>query len=189
MLERVRGTTITVITASALAAIGVASVATGAIPSGNGTIYACYGTGDGSVRLVEEGQSCPRNFNPITWSQQGPQGLKGDKGDKGDQGPQGPPGKDGQNAGAADLVIYSVRNDSASPIPPHTGILASVSCREGDRVLSGGFYAGLNPETNVIASWPSSLDDNARSWFVTAHNPTSNPASVEPWALCLDRTP
>jgi hypothetical protein len=86
------GATIAVITASAVAAVGVASVATGTIPSGNGVINACYATGDGQLRVVdrEAGETCPKNFTPLEWNQKG---IKGDPGTTGPQGPQGPQGR------------------------------------------------------------------------------------------------
>jgi hypothetical protein len=92
-----RGAILAATVAAVLAAVGVVSVATGAIPSGDGTIHACYGNGDGSLRVrdVEAGKPCPKNFSPIEWSQQGPAGAPGQPGPQGQQGPQGPQGAQG----------------------------------------------------------------------------------------------
>lgn len=85
-----RGATIAVTTATALAAVGVVSVATGAIPGSDGTIDACY-DGSGNLRVIDKaaGQVCNSKSKPLSWNQQGdtgdtgPQGPKGDKGDPG----------------------------------------------------------------------------------------------------------
>jgi hypothetical protein len=81
-----------------LVTIGLgAGQSSAAIPDGNGMYYACYNTGDGSVRFVQSMASpCPRNFlGPVKWNQvgaQGPVGASGPKGDPGPQGLQGVPG-------------------------------------------------------------------------------------------------
>jgi hypothetical protein len=97
MLGRIRlrrGAVFALTAAIGLAAIGGISVATGAIPSGDGTVHACYGNGDGSLRVrdVEAGKPCPRNFSPIEWSQQGPAGTPGQDGADGQDGAPGPRG-------------------------------------------------------------------------------------------------
>ena len=66
-----------------LVTIGLgASHVSAAIPDADGIYYACYNTGDGSVRFVQSMASlCPRNFlGPVKWNQSGAQGPKGDTG-------------------------------------------------------------------------------------------------------------
>jgi hypothetical protein len=94
-----RGAILAATVAAVLAAVSVASVATGAIPSGDGTIHAYFGNGDGSLRVrdVEAGKRCPKNFSPIEWSQQGPAGAPGQDGQDGDDGQDGQDGMNGQD--------------------------------------------------------------------------------------------
>ncbi len=93
-----RQSAIVALTATALAAVGAASVATGAIPGSGGTISACYGS-DGSVRVIDveksPPQTCNKGWTPITWSRTGPQGAQGPQGPQGDPGPRGPQGAPG----------------------------------------------------------------------------------------------
>ena len=63
--------------------LGIA-YATGAIPSGDGTINACYN--GQHVRLVEDAGDCKKNETAIFWNQQGPQGLPGADGADGQPG-------------------------------------------------------------------------------------------------------
>src|SRR3954447_12557118 len=86
-------------------------VATGAIPSSNGTLQTCVGKFGGSLRVIDKdaGQSCVSTFEtPVAINQQGPKGEPGEagapgkdggtgpKGDKGDKGDAGPAGHVGQ---------------------------------------------------------------------------------------------
>jgi hypothetical protein len=94
-------------------AIVAAAVATAAIPSGNGTISACYKStgGDLRVRDAEQGQSCKNGETELSWSQQGPagpQGLKGDTGPAGQDGADGEPGPPGE---AASSQLYFATAD------------------------------------------------------------------------------
>jgi hypothetical protein len=58
----------------ALAAIGGVSVATSAIPSGDGSIHACYGS-NGEVRVIdkEAGKTCKKGWTALSWNRQGVQ--------------------------------------------------------------------------------------------------------------------
>lgn len=139
------------------------------------------------MRVVEEGNPCPRNFNPISWNRQGVQSLKGDTGAQGPQGPQGVPGQDGQDGqdATAALTIYNVRG-MVGPIPPGGTVLVSALCHDGDRVLGGGFSATLNDRANPFLNEPHS---DGGGWIVGARNVEQNPAQIVPTAVCLDRTP
>jgi hypothetical protein len=100
------GATIAVTTASALAAVGVVSVASGAIPgAGSDVIYACKHDSSGKIRVIDPSRSgragdCTHSETEISWNQTGPAGAVGAKGDKGDPGPVGPKGEKG-DPGAA----------------------------------------------------------------------------------------
>jgi hypothetical protein len=67
-------------------AVVAAAAAYAAIPSGAGTIAACYGKGSGGVRVVdaEAGEQCLPSEEALSWNQQGVQGPPG---------MQGPPGE------------------------------------------------------------------------------------------------
>jgi hypothetical protein len=53
-------------------------VAWATIPSGDGTISACYGKQAGLVRIIDSGSAkCHKWESPISWSQTGPTGPKG----------------------------------------------------------------------------------------------------------------
>lgn len=71
----------------------VGGVAVAAIPAGDGTITACYGSKSGELRVVSAGKKCSKKEKRLTWDQQG---VRGDQGVKGDQGTQGPPGAQGE---------------------------------------------------------------------------------------------
>jgi hypothetical protein len=73
------------VVAGLVAGVIVAAGVAAAIPGvgGNETIYACYSTKNGAVRLVDEGVQCGRSELPTSWNQTGPQG---------DEGPPGEPG-------------------------------------------------------------------------------------------------
>jgi hypothetical protein len=80
-----------------LALLAGGAVASGAIPAGDGSIYACYNNGDGTVRVKDDpAAACPKGFSPLNWSQRGPAGTTGERGERGPQGEPGP-GSDGVN--------------------------------------------------------------------------------------------
>jgi len=89
----------------ALGALG-ATVAFAQIPDSDGVIHACYHTGNGGIRVVNDATECTSGEASLDWYQagapgaQGPQGPDGPAGADGAQGPQGPqglPGADGAN--------------------------------------------------------------------------------------------
>lgn len=96
MLGRIRlrrGAAFALTAAIGLAAIGGISVATGAIPSGDGTIHACYGKSGGAVRVIDAFvTNCKSGETALTWNQRGPQGAPGQNGQDGQDGAPGPRG-------------------------------------------------------------------------------------------------
>jgi hypothetical protein len=89
----------------ALGALG-ATVAFAQIPDSDGVIHACYHTGNGGIRVVNDATECTSGESPLDWYQagaagaQGPPGPAGPAGADGPQGPQGVqglPGNDGAN--------------------------------------------------------------------------------------------
>jgi hypothetical protein len=96
--------------------VGVASVATGAIPSGSeGVLNACYSS-DGSVRVIdkEAGKTCNKGWTPLSWNQQGVKGEAGPQGAQGEQGPQGEPGETGPRGPSN---VYARFKDEVADLP------------------------------------------------------------------------
>jgi hypothetical protein len=113
------GQRIAVFTVVLITAALAATVAFGQIPDSDGVIHACYHTGNGGIRVVNDDTECSSGESPLDWYQvgatggqgpqgpagpagadgpqgpQGQQGLPGADGADGAQGPQGPPGADG----------------------------------------------------------------------------------------------
>ena len=60
---------------AAMGAVGVTAIATGAIPTGGGTINGCYEKA-GSLRVIDTdaGQACTKNEKPLAWNVAGPTG-------------------------------------------------------------------------------------------------------------------
>lgn len=81
--------------------------ATAAIPGANGEITGCYmsaGGAQGSLRVIDEGETCGRNETQIKWNQKGVPGDRGPEGPTGPQGPEGPQGPAGANGSEALLI-------------------------------------------------------------------------------------
>lgn len=85
-----------VIMAVALAGFAAGIAVRGALAQpGVNTIYACMGDRSGSVRIVQQGETCLRGESLISWNVQGPAGPQGAQGQQGQSGPQGLPGPQG----------------------------------------------------------------------------------------------
>jgi hypothetical protein len=67
--------------------LGGGGVAAAAIPSGDGSISACYKTSGGAVRVIDAGTACAANETPLKWNQTGPKGATGPAGPQGPAGP------------------------------------------------------------------------------------------------------
>jgi Collagen triple helix repeat (20 copies) len=128
-------------------------VATGAIPSSDGKISACYTKVGGVVRVIDveksPPQKCTTHENAISWNQTGPPGPagppgppgpKGDqgdpgpagpKGDKGDQGEQGPPGP----ASPPEVKVTTGALVPISPLGTLTPLAAPLSLGAGGWVV------------------------------------------------------
>ena len=146
-----------------------------AIPDGSGTIHACYGTADKSLRVLDSG-TCGNGEAPVAWSQagvqgaqglqgpQGPQGPQGERGSAGAQGPQGPKGDTGA-AGPA---------GSAGPQGPE-----GPQGPQGDYGPQGPQGTQGEPGTNGVSGFQRVLED---SGLVTL----SNGATLTMSAACPD---
>lgn len=100
-------------TAVALAAVIALSagigVATGAIPSADGKIRACFAKDNGRLRVIDKaaGQKCKASEKALAWNQRGPSGRQGLPGQAGPAGPAGPAGKDGAPGRSALEPLHS----------------------------------------------------------------------------------
>jgi Collagen triple helix repeat (20 copies) len=133
-----------------------ATVAFAQIPDSNGVIHACYHTGNGGIRVVDDPSECTSGEAELEWYQtgaagaqgpagsqgpmgpagldgaQGPQGspgVDGADGAQGPQGPAGPPGVDGAGAGLASSTTRPVR------VRRHATVLERLQLAAGSYVL------------------------------------------------------
>lgn len=112
-------------------------VALAAIPSGNGTIYACYKNNNGQLRVIdsEAGDTCLPSETAIFWNQEGPQGNPGTVGPTGPQGP----------SGLSDIeMVYTT-----SPLASDPFVAILLPCPSGKQIISGGFDI-MSPGGGVI---------------------------------------
>lgn len=72
-----------------------ATVAFAQIPDSNGVIHACYHTGNGGIRVVDDPSECTSGEAPLEWYQTGAAGAQGPAGPQGPMGPAGVDGVDG----------------------------------------------------------------------------------------------
>jgi hypothetical protein len=72
-----------------------ATVAFAQIPDSNGVIHACYHTGNGGIRVVDDPSECTSGEAPLEWYQTGAAGAQGPAGPQGPMGPAGVDGADG----------------------------------------------------------------------------------------------
>jgi hypothetical protein len=82
-------------TGGCMAALGGVAFATGAIPTRDGVVTACFGKETGMLRAVEDEADCRRSESVMTWNQKGDPGPQGERGPAGDPGPAGEPGPEG----------------------------------------------------------------------------------------------
>ena len=115
---------------TAIGAVGVTAIATGAIPTGDGTIRSCYDA-NGSLRVIDSdiGQACRTTEKPLTFNQRGP---KGDTGATGATGPAGP-------AGTVSPVRATACAGTCTADYYSETLTAYAGCPYGKRVLGGGF--------------------------------------------------
>jgi hypothetical protein len=94
---RPRRLRIAVFTAVIVTAALGATVAFGQIPDSNGVIHACYHTGNGGIRVVDDETECTSGEAPLDWYRAGATGSQGPEGPQGPAGPAGPPGLAGSD--------------------------------------------------------------------------------------------
>jgi hypothetical protein len=158
-MKRSPARVLVVIGAAIVLMIGGA-VAYAQIPSADGTIRACYDN-SGSLRVLDEGASCPKNWKgPISWNQKGQPGADGADGTNGVSGYE-------KVVGPFDKVVPATS-------PPETGV-AAAHCPDGKVATGGGgsmFF--LNPSGTVAAAgditgsapFDDNGDGNDDSWSI-----------------------
>src|SRR5690242_3610856 len=84
-----------------------AGIVHGTIPDSSGVIHGCYQKQNGTLRIVDDPNSCKDPEAAIAWSFTGPQGIQGPSGPQGIQGPQGLQGPQGVQgpAGPSDAYV------------------------------------------------------------------------------------
>ena len=149
-------------------------VATGAIPTSNGTISACTAkvAGVRTLRLVDQqaGESCKGAEKLISWNQ------KGDPGAPGARGPAGPAGPKGSSGSGAAKFTSRLSNDDAGP---GTSQIDS-HCNPGEHVTGGGYIVD-SPAVHVTVSAASNELDK---WSVEVVNDSGSTQIVLVQAIC-----
>jgi hypothetical protein len=161
------------------AAIGVAS---GAIPSSDGTINGCFAKSDGELRVIDKAkqQKCKASEQALNWNQKGLKGDPGPQGPKGDPGapgPQGPKGDKGE-PGVGTLTLR-LANES---VPPGQEGQIDATCQPGERANGGGF-AVIDGNANVQVR-RSAPDNELARWVVEVVNLSAQEQLVFAHAVC-----
>lgn len=152
-----------VVTAAALLFAG--GVAFASIPNADGTISACYKNTDGSLKVVDTGQSCPNGYTALAL--------------------QGPVNQTGILYG-----VYTAQQTATVPAGKEAGYSQQADCTTGDKALGGGYYANIpnNPDVpiRVFASYPYL----ANGWLVRfAQDSDTQGFSITVYAICAKVKP
>lgn len=115
--------------------------------SADTTLYACVGTGDGKMRMVDAGTTCDKKETLVSWNVTGPQGVPGPQGSAGPQGSPGPQGPKGDKGDAG----------SGTPAATVVGFLSSpdlhgdstVVGHEGDVEITA-FEVGVTNSSTIL---------------------------------------
>jgi hypothetical protein len=154
--------------AAVLALTAGIGVATGTIPTSNGTINACQAKINGFryVRLLDNGESCHGAEKALSWNQKGP---------KGDTGPRGPAGSGGSGLGK-----LTPRSGGAI-IPVGVGRVVA-NCNPGEQALSPGYNILGKTESVVVMSLLR--DDTGVGYSADVQNRSDSPKGVTLTVLC-----
>ena len=168
----------------ALLVVVLVGGATWALANDDNTIYACISPG-GTIRIVDDADSCRSQETPLEWNIEGPEGPQGEQGLQGDPGPQGEQGPQGDQGPPGVLDFYTV---SSAVIAVGSGEerTAYVRCVVGDEVTGGGFEIGGDGCMVVRRSSPGDYDNE---WMVIVYNSCVASQGLRVWARCADVTP
>jgi hypothetical protein len=145
--------------AAVLALTAGIGVATGTIPTSNGTINACQAKVNGFryVRLLDNGESCHGAEKALSWNQKGP---KGDPG-----------GASNMNVRPTEATIAA--NDDGSVI---------AACHPGEKAAGAGYSFPDSNSLEIRTLFPSNAGDK---WLLRVVNHSSIPAPVVLAVTCL----
>jgi hypothetical protein len=160
--------------AAALALVGGAAVATGAIPnSGTGEVHLCFqkgaaesDRGGAEVRVIDDetNDRCKKGDRKLSINQEGPEGPQGPTGPQGPQGEQGPQGQVGPTG------PQGAQGEQGPPGPPGN---------------AQGFVATLGPTELFDDAGPvGSLDLPAGSYMISASIAVANFDDEDSAAAC-----
>ena len=147
----------------------MAGVVSAAIPSANGTIYACYDKTSGQTRLTDPATNVPKACGPkeaaVSWNAQGPAGPAG-------------------VSGYVRVVHASAMNSAYDKTD-------FVDCPAGTQVIGGGagvFGADIGIGTLIVdgVGLVQSIPFNTTGWAARAEEfvPTDADWEIEVYALC-----
>jgi hypothetical protein len=139
--------------------VGSIAWATG---SSEGVIRACVVPSSGTLRVIQDGESCRRNARLLEWNVQGVQGIQGTQGEKGEKGEKGDPGAAGVSGYQIVKVPVSFKELYGLGA---RAVQVQVTCPAGQVVFglggNGMFFNGGNfvirasvADTNVVSPVP-----------------------------------
>lgn len=194
-MNRFRSIAALMLPALVMAALVVAP-AVARIPSGNGNIYACFGS-TGTLKVIDKAtQSCGTGQRQLVWAQTGPRGPRGATGAvgatgatgatgaQGDTGPRGPQGETGARGpqGEPGVGTFSlIRRTTNMTVNQNVQKTGTVSCDTGESATGGGYDLDT-PYNDVLESRPAS---DLSGWVVTVRNNYSNSFIVNLYVVCV----
>jgi hypothetical protein len=142
----------------AVLVLAVGGVAWAAIPNADGNIYACYNTGDGSIRVKDDpAKACAKGWAPLQWT-----------------------------AGQAHVpVTTTYRKFGSIEFAAGSTIgFSNVECNEGDTVVSGGFILGSNTQSVVRSEPETGFNTPGREGWTTQVREPAPPGAAVAIAIC-----
>lgn len=141
--------------AVAIGLIFAGGVAVASIPNADGTVSACYKNTDGTVKVIDGGQSCPNGYTALALS--------------------GPVSQTGVLYDA-----YRVQSPSSTiPAGVTSGYSVEAACAAGDKVLGGGYttFATNDVPIKVTSSYPIPTADSVPTAWRVVFNQESDTES------------
>ena len=190
--------------AAAAALIGsviAGGIAIAAIPSG-GVINGCYQKIEGSLRVIDDTETCRNSELPLSWSQTGPAGAQGPTG------PQGPTGATGATGATGDTGATGATGAAGTPALSGYEIVTGPSdligangqsspdefafCPAGKLAVGGGAIGTgvlLFESAPVDPTWQTNLPagtPRGGGWFVRGRNLDPGTNWIRAYAICVN---
>ena len=136
------------------------------IPSGNGTVHACYQKQSGQLRVIDKdaGDTCRSSEAAISFNQKGPTGPTGPKGATGPAGPTGPSGN-GSGAGFATQKSFKpgeVLTTSTTYVPLDGPSITVTVPAGGATVIMAVRVEGKTSATSGDVTWDAAMFRNGQ---------------------------